>query len=152
MKIVNESLLELYKFEKKINPLDSVGVGKIFLIEEWLKEMKITNNNYTINDDYIIDLKYTAYLNNKKIKKFPDYIQFGKSYSDFYCIGNGLISLDGCPKYVNGDFACDNNNLTTLEGCPEKIIGYFWCKDNKIKFTKEDVLKLCDVHPDRIVC
>jgi hypothetical protein len=41
MKLVSESLNELYKFEKKSGPLDSLGVGQIYLIEKWLESQSI---------------------------------------------------------------------------------------------------------------
>jgi len=141
MKIVNEPL---YKFEKKSNPLVSLGVGKINQITKWLHEMEI--KNYTINDDLTIDVLEDVYLDYKNIIKFPEYIQFNKVDGYFSCDSTNLISLRGCPKIINFSFYCNNNMLTSLEGCPEIILrGDFHCQRNKIKFTIEDVSNLCKV-------
>ena len=46
------------------------------MIEEWLKEYKI--KNYTINDDFTIDVDGSIDLFfSKDLSEFPDYIQFG---------------------------------------------------------------------------
>jgi hypothetical protein len=47
--------------------------------------------------------------------------------------------------YVKGYFSCSNNQLTSLEGSPKEVGGDFFCKNNKIKFTEEDVRKVCKV-------
>ena len=63
----------------------------------------------------------------------------------FDCDHNYLTSLKGAPKYVGGDFYCIDNDLTSLRGAPEYVKGDFYCARNSIKFTKEDVMKICDV-------
>ncbi len=64
---------------------------------------------------------------------------------NFNCIANELTSLEGAPQKVGGDFRCTDNKLTSLKGAPQKVGGNFRCENNKTKFTKEDVLKICDV-------
>ena len=88
MNLVSESLNELYKFEKKTNPLSSLGIGKKVLITKWLDEMGI--KNYIINDDLTITINGKVDLESNKLNNFPDYIQF---------------------NIVNGFFDCGNNNL-----------------------------------------
>jgi hypothetical protein len=148
MKIVNESLLELYKFEKKNDSLASIGVGKKVIIEKWLNKMLI--ENYKINDDFTIDIKGSCYLNNRYLENFPDYIQFNKVQADFHCGWNFLTSLRGCPKYCL-NFYCNNNKLTSLNGCPGEVKMYFWCSNNDVLFSKDDVLELCNVYYDNII-
>ena len=41
---------------------------------------------------------------------------------NFYCNGNDLTSLSGCPVSVGGNFSCSFNRLTSLEGCPNNVI------------------------------
>ncbi len=64
---------------------------------------------------------------------------------DFSCSDNKLTSLKHCPKIVSGSFYCVSNKLTSLEGCPKTVGGDFWCRNNSKQFTKEEVLKVCDV-------
>jgi hypothetical protein len=139
-KLVNESL----NFEKKSDPLVSLGVGQKALISKWLGEMDVIN--YIINDDLTIDVKGHADFYGRDLYKFPDYIQFNKIFQGYFsCSGNYLTSLRGCPLDVNGDFYCDDNRLTSLEGCPLYVNGSFFCAYNTAQFTKEDVKKLCKV-------
>ena len=63
----------------------------------------------------------------------------------FSCYNNKLTSLEGSPKEVNGDFSCHNNQLTSLEGSPKEVGGSFYCHNNPVKFTQEDVRKVCNV-------
>ena len=130
------------------------------MIESWLKEYKI--KNYTINDDFTIDVDGSVDLRDKKLKEFPDYIQFGVVTGLFSCYKNQLTSLRGAPKEVRGYFDCSFNKLTSLEGAPkevggfdcsfnklttlrgvpEKVGGDFYCNDNSIQFTEDDVRKV----------
>ena len=140
------------------------------LIESWLKEYNI--QNYTINDDFTIDVNGNVNLGLKDLSEFPDYIQFRvvknsfdcsynhlkslrgvpKEVGDgFYCYNNQLITLKGSPEIVKKKFNCSDNKLTTLEGAPKEVGGDFDCSDNKVKFTKDDVRKVCKVGK-KIVC
>ena len=172
MNIVCESLNELRNFERKRDPLSSLGVGQRKLIKDWLEEMDV--KNYMINDDLTIDVKGSVNLNGKDLAKFPDYIQFGKIIKGwFYCADNQLISLKGCPNSVTNWFSCSRNKLTSLKDGPNTVgTGYdcrgnelesldycattcgglFHCDFNPRKFTKEDVLKVCKVKRSNIYC
>ncbi len=68
-----------------------------------------------------------------------------KVKGSFGCSENRLTSLEGAPKIVKGDFDCANNELTSLKGAPEVVEGNFICFGNKVKFTAEDVKKVCKV-------
>ena len=101
------------------------------LIREWLDEYGV--KNYTINDDYTIDVDGYVNLVGKDLTEFPEYIQFGIVKGDFNCSGNGLISLRGCPREVRlGNFLCNHNQLTSLEGVPKKVEKIFDCSNNKL--------------------
>ena len=65
--------------------------------------------------------------------------------NDIYVNGEGITSLEGAPKTINGDFDCFNNKLTSLKGAPTKVNGHFYCRNNPGKFTEEDVKKVCKV-------
>jgi len=167
-KLINESLNK-YSFEKKTNPLVSLGVGKKAIISKWLDEMDV--KNYNINDDYTININGDLDLSNKDLYKFPDYIQFNKVLGSFWlydnylenlkgcpnfvevnfnCSSNVLNSLEGCPEYVGGWFDCGNNHLTSLKGCPKTVKSSFSCNDNDVEFTIKDVLKYCKKSSDLI--
>lgn len=116
---------------------------KKWLIKRWLKKYGITN--YTINTIDEIDVDGDVNLTYKGIKKLPSYIQFGKVNGYFTCSLNKLISLKGVAKEVGGIFNCSYNKLTLLEGAPKIVIWSFACEGNTIKFTKDDVNKICKV-------
>jgi len=141
-KLISENL-DKYNFEKKNDPLSSLGIGKRELIKLWLDKMDI--QFYTINDDFTIDVKYEVNVSNRGLTEFPDYIQFNEIEKGwFICSNNFLTSLKGCPYKVNSVFACNNNDLMSLKYCP-KYCEIFYCQDNPAEFTEEDVRKLCKV-------
>ena len=86
---------------------------------------------------------------------------------NFFCIGNLLTSLEGAPEKVGEIFDCHNNKLTSLEGAPLRVkyfdcssnkltslegaprkSNFFNCNNNTTKFSKGDVMKVCDVEKD----
>jgi hypothetical protein len=114
--------LKMTTFKKSDNSLVSLGVGQRALITNWLDEMHVTN--YTINDDYTIDVEGCVDLHGKNLDKLPSYIKFGIVGISFYCSNNQLVSLDGSPREVGISFYCYNN---------------------KKQFTEKDVTKFCNV-------
>ena len=147
MKLVKESL----SFERGQGPKASMGVGKIAQINGWLDKMGV--KNYTINNDFTIDVDGNVILDHTNLAQFPEYIQFNNikgsfTFSDnnlnslkgapksvgvgFDCSNNRLTSLKGAPKSVGGGFECSRNHLTSLEGAPERIGGYFHCSKNQL--------------------
>jgi hypothetical protein len=104
-----------------------------------------------INNDLTIDVHRYVDLDYKNIMEFPEYITFNRVDGMFACDNNGLTSLRGCPVFVEGGFYCQDNQLISLEGCPKETRGSFWCSGNKIKFTIDDVIKLCKVDKEIIV-
>ena len=161
------------------------------LIEEWLREYNI--KNYTIKNDFTIDVSGDVDLSVIDLKEFPEYIQFGVVRGNFNCSSNNLTSLRGCPREVRKSFDCrwnkltslegapmkvkwyfdcsyneltslkgapekvgvgfycSSNRLTSLEGGPKEVSGTFFCSNNSIKFTEEDVRKVCKVK-EKICC
>jgi hypothetical protein len=138
-KLISESL----NFERKNDPLVSLGVGKKSLITKWLDDMNV--KNYIINDDYTIDVNGHVNIVNKDLKEIPYYIQFNIITLFFDCSGNYLISLKGCPMIVRSNFWCSYNNLTSLEYCPLIVEENFGCENNDIIFAPKDVRKICKV-------
>jgi hypothetical protein len=95
---------------------------------------KFNIKNYTINDDYSIDVKGDVDLGNKGFIKLP--LKFNIVSGYFDCRVNKLTTLEGCPKKIGGNFLCSYNRLTTLEGCPKKIGGDFRCSHNQLTILK----------------
>jgi len=101
--------------------------------------------NWTINDDYTIDVNKYVNLNGQNLYNFPSFIQFGHIKSTFLLIDNFMTSLKGCPYYVEGSFDCSGNELKTLEGAPIKVKGDFYCHSNPGNFAKEYVMTISRV-------
>ena len=143
-KLVPEHINEVLFFKRdQENPLVNLGVGKVNLIKKWLDEMGVTN--YIINNDLTINVNNDVNLRQKNLDKFPDYIKFNNVDGWFSCAFNKLTNLEGCPNYVDNEFTCYYNNLISLKGCPTYVGGNFYCYCNEIKFTKDEVKKLCNV-------
>src|SRR5574343_2037048 len=70
--------------------------------------------NYTINEDFTIDVDDRVMLHNRAFKKLP--LNFNKVKWDFLCNSNKLTTLEGAPNYVGGSFDCSNNYLTSFKG------------------------------------
>jgi len=160
MKLVRESI----QFKRDENPYKSVGVGTYELIELWLNKYNI--HEYTINDDYSIDVNNMVNLSMKNLNNLPDYIQFNKVDGAFYIDNNNLTTLKGCPKDIRFSFYVDHNNLTSLEYCPEiikdtfnfafnnissldylpkEVWGDLYTYRNARKFTRYEIKKRCNV-------
>ena len=84
--------------------------------------------NYTINDDYTIDVD--GDVGGNFMIKIP--LKFNKVSRHFDCSNTMLETLEGSPKEVGGSFYCSSNMLETLEGSPESIGGDFICRDNQL--------------------
>ena len=100
MKTLKESILSRSSHS-------SETTKNMILIEEWLKRYNI--KNYTIKDNFEIDVDGYVDLYKKNIIEFPEYIQFGV------------------------------------------VEGYFDCSYNKTKFTKKDVMRVCNINSNNIV-
>lgn len=142
---------------------------------------KLTKEGATELPDFIrfdrIDGDFTCqrWKTLKTCKNFPVYVG-GSMYID-YC--ESLESLEGCPEEIGGGFYCSNCNsleslegapqkigekvnyrfdcsdcksLSSLEGAPSHIPGLFLCGGCKGKFTKDDVMEICDANEKLISC
>ena len=90
---------------------------------------KYNIQNYTINDDFTIDVDDNIDISFESLSKIP--LCFNKVYGDFVCSFNRITSLEGSPKSV-ANFYCNNNQLTTLKGGPESVSGSFYSHVNKL--------------------
>jgi len=86
--------------------------------------------NYTINDDYTIDVIGNVDLYDKRLTELP--LKFRKVIGIFDCSKNQLVSLKGSPEIVLGMFRCDNNNLVDLQDGPKEVINTYDCSNNNL--------------------
>ena len=92
---------------------------------------KYNIKNYTVNDDYSIDVDGDIYMGNKGgLSKIP--LKFSSVSGHFLCAHNQLETLEGSPEYVRGSFVCSYNKLTTLEGGPKRVGSGFNCSNNQL--------------------
>lgn len=79
------------------------------------------------------------------LEQIPTWCQQIKIKGDFYCNGNKLTSLEGCPYYIGGTFDCTYNNLTSLKYGPKYVGGEYYCWHNydaiKLEKPKDCVIK-----------
>jgi hypothetical protein len=87
--------------------------------------------NYTINDDYSIDVDDNVDLSSKGLEKIP--LKFNKVTGYFNCMANSLTNLENAPKWVDRNFMCQhqyNGSFTSLKGAPEHVGFRFDCHNN----------------------
>jgi hypothetical protein len=92
------------------------------------KKYKI--ENYTVNDDGLIDVDGDVDLSWYRLTEIP--LVFNRVTGYFNCSRNNLTSLKGSPRWVGGWFDCYNNQLTSLEFSPDYVGGYFDCINNNL--------------------
>ena len=97
-------------------------------IETKLKEFGI--ENYTINEDGVIDVDGDVDISRRRLDKIP--FKFGVVAGDFNCSNNKLTSLRGCPKDVGNHFICSYNKLKDLIGGPQEVGVSYLCSNNQL--------------------
>lgn len=104
-------------------------------------------DNYTINDDYSIDVHGRVDLSNKELYEIP--LKFNNIYGDFLINMNNLTSLKNSPKYIEGGFSCYSNDLKSLENCPEcTVINFGFNNIKTIEFLNKNIKRIyCESTP-----
>ena len=138
MKTLKESILN-----RSSHGAEGFKTQRKEMIEQWLKEYNV--KNYTISNDYTIDINGYVNLVGKDLTEFPEYIQFGVVEGFFDCSYCHLKSLRGVPRPAKGCFDCADNELTSLEGAPREVGGDFSWIHNPTSFTEKDVKSICNV-------
>jgi hypothetical protein len=143
MKIVYESLNE---FQRGQDPMKALEIGgKLQKIKEWLSPI-LFSSQYRINEDYTIDIIRGDFIAMESLRDgIPDYVQFNHCVRDFIIENRQLPDMMGCPSEVGGSFVVSSNNIQTLNGSPKIVHGDYIISRNTAKFTKEDILKVCEV-------
>lgn len=140
--IVREGL----NFERGMDPRKALNLGTYAKIKEWMDEVGVGVNNFKVNTDFTLetDMDIIAQSNEDLFPggRFPEYIRFNTSGS-FDIDDCGIVSLVGCPKYVNGYFSCQMNKIETLIGFPETVKTDVYCLSNTGRFTEQDIKEVC---------
>lgn len=100
-------------------------------IEKWLEEKGVTR--YTLTKNLIVNVHQSVDISDYhdlQVQAFP--VRFGHVEGSFYCRGNDLITLIGCPHTVTGYFSCRNNKLKTLIGGPIEVGISYDCGTNEL--------------------
>jgi|ERR1035437_1531899 hypothetical protein len=134
--ILEDSVFKSRKLDERLLPIKK-ELEKHMTIDESNKSIIIKNYLFYVDclvlekfyQGYSVDVNGNVELSNEKLEKLPN-INFNK--------------ING-----NVDLAC--NRLTSLEHCPKEVSGYFNCTFNKNRFTKKDVLKVCNVNNEKIL-
>jgi len=105
-----------------------IKIFEKFRMERDLKKYRIFD--YTINDDYSIDVNGNVSIQGLSLKEIP--FKFNRVTGHFICFNNKLATLAGSPYYVGGMFNCNNNNLVNLIGAPDEVEDDFVCTNNKL--------------------
>ena len=118
-------------------------VFKRLLIEELYLKKWIRNGSWTWNEDETIDVKGSVQVMMYKGSKLPVKFNYVSDY--FSCSFNTLTSLEGCPSFVGRYFNCQNNLLSSIEFAPKSVATNFYCQMNLVKFSKDEITKICHV-------
>ncbi|MEZ7500445.1 hypothetical protein QO200_17070 [Flavobacterium sp. Arc3] len=95
-----------------------------------IKRYRILIDNFTINDDGLIDVKGNVKICDGKLQKLP--LRFRNVSGNFHCNSNCLKTLIGSPQWVGGSFNCSDNDLYTLKHGPVIVRGTYRCSENNL--------------------
>jgi len=135
------------KFTADSDPIHDMNIGIKTLIKNWFLLIGVQEFSYKkyvrITRKGEINLLSGITLQDKINGNLPEFIKFNRVSGNFNVGSCNLTTLRGCPNFVGRDFTCNYNKLTSLEYSPKIVRGMYDCSYNKIKFTKEDVRKVC---------
>jgi hypothetical protein len=141
-------IFENINFERGMEPKQSMNIGKIKLIQDWMDEVGVGVKNFLVNDKFEIDTPMDIILTERPEMfsngKLPEYIRFNSSGS-FDADDSGVVSLEGFPRVVQGYFSCQQNEITSLEEFPIKIEKDCYVMSNGKDFIKDEIQAICDV-------
>lgn len=126
-------------FKKKPKETDPKKIEIINLCKAYNIQNYTINNDYTVDVDGDVDIsmctlkgKYKSGGNDALISKIP--IKFGKVTGYFNCTSNRLINLENSPRWVGRNFMCQHQydgSLISLKGAPEHVEFRFDCYNNE---------------------
>lgn len=163
-KLISENLFE---FKKGLDPVDSLGLGRKVMIEEWLINniYRCNLNSFVIRDDYTIIfhpttkvsfVEHIIIINNFNITKLPEFIQFSTICGNLWASSCSFTTFKGFPKkiykdtvsrgYGNLDISRNNNEFESLDYFPEYIENNLTCSQRFInKFSEKEIRKKCKI-------
>lgn len=95
----------------------------------WLNKFNIAN--YTINDDFTVDVDGDVTLDERDVHQLR--VQFGHVSGSLNAQLCKLKTLMGAPKTVGKNLILSANSLESLEYCTQHVGEKFYCNSNKIK-------------------
>jgi len=150
MKIVKESLLEFEraKVSSKIGKIrDELKTGspKYMEVINWLSKY-VFRKQYELNPDLSINIVKGDFIISERsyMEGFPKFIKFNVCEGDFIIEGR-LQDMIGFPEIVKGSLGVSENKLRDLKGCPKIVEGDFHIIGNPVKFSEEEIRKVCQV-------
>lgn len=113
------------------------------LIQKFADNHNLKEDDYTINNDFSIDVFHSIQLQDKDLidNKIP--FKFGKIQGDFRISDVHLESLENSPEEVTGDFMITFTDIENLVGSP-RIVG----KNLNVNFNRK--LSTLDGSPDKV--
>jgi len=148
MKLIKESLVQTFSREGD-DKISSLGVGTKAKIKEWLDNYGVSD--YVILHDNAIDVNDDVRINDKSIKKLPDYIKFNNVFGCFEMDHCGLSSMIGFPNLVENFLSVMDNNLddSSADFFPKTIGESIYISGNK--FSNEFYQFLNNKFPNRSI-
>ena len=152
MNIVRESLLEFDRSKStNVNKsvIDHLKKGtKYSEIINWISKY-VFRRQYKINDDLSIDIVLGDFIAKisgsfNSANGLPEFIKFNNCSGDFI-IDGGITDMLGFPELVEGNLGVSDQKLTNLNGCPKIVKGDFHIFGNPTKFSREEIMKICQV-------
>ena len=72
-------VFENMRFERGQDPKSSMGIGKRALIKKWFDDLAVSPDDYTIDDNFNINVGGYLNLRNTSITSLPDNLSVGRS-------------------------------------------------------------------------
>ena len=110
MKNLKEYILTENNFFKNL------GIGNVTLIKKWLEKNKIKDYEYTINNDYTIDVMGSVKIFGYEEDELPDYIQFRIVSEEFLVEQSKIKSFRGFPTRCDALYFFNCNEMENLKG------------------------------------
>lgn len=109
-----------------------------FLRSNW--GVKQDDGSWIINHSLILRKKSPIVKNGRFIVKLK------RINGNFNCAGQGLVTLEGGPEYVEGNFWCGSNPLKNLKHGPKYVGGIYDCAECYLTSLKS--LELTEIHDE----
>lgn len=93
-----------------------------------LEETPLKDTEFIITEKGLVNVELGAYMRRSTQNGLLP-VKFGRIFGDFSIANAKLVSLDGCPRIVDGHFDCSYNQLKSLVHSPQDVES-FDCSNN----------------------